>query len=72
MHDVSDRREVGVLAFEMVASEPMNEESVVDIQPSPFVPIDIEKLTIRDEDVVAESGIRSTGTKWFHFRGYLS
>jgi len=63
MHDVSDRREVGVLAFE---------ESVVDIQPSPFVPIDIEKLTIRDEDVVAESGIRSTGTKWFHFRGYLS
>lgn len=58
MHDVSDRLEVGVLAFEMVASEPMNEESVVDIQPSPFVPIDIEKLTIRDEDVVAESGIK--------------
>lgn len=58
MHDISDRLEVGILTFEMGTTEPTNEPAVVDMKPSPFVPVDIKKLIIRDEDVVAESGIR--------------
>ena len=58
MHDISDRLEVGVLTFEIGRAEPMNEEAVVDIRPSPFAPADIKKLIIRDEDVIAESGIK--------------
>ena len=58
MHDISDRLEVGALAFEMQTIEPTSELAVVDMMPSPFVPVDIKKLIIRDADVVAESGIR--------------
>ncbi len=56
MYAISDRSEVGVLAFEMVA-EPSNESVVVDMQP-PFIPAEIKKFLIKDEDVLAESGIK--------------
>jgi len=64
MHDISDRLEVGALAFEMQTIEPTSELAVVDMMPSPFVPVDIKKLIIRDADVVAESGHKAFVKRW--------
>lgn len=58
MHDIAERSEVGVLTFEMVSSRPKDEEVSIDMEPNPFVPVDIKKLTIKDEDVLAEAGIK--------------
>lgn len=58
MHDVGERSEVGVLTFAMLASRPENQEVAVDMEPNPFVPVEVKKLVIREGDVTAESGIR--------------
>lgn len=57
MHDVVERSEVGVLTFAMVPSRPEDQEVAVDMEPNPFVPAEVKKLVIREEDVTAESGI---------------
>ena len=58
MRDIAERSEVGILTFVMVSSEPKDQEVVVDMERHSFVPVVVEKLVIRDEDVRAQSGVR--------------
>jgi len=56
MHDVAERREVGVLNFEQV-SEPMRDETIADAAPAFQGEITASKLIIRESGASAESGV---------------
>jgi hypothetical protein len=56
MHDVAERREVGVLQFEYVSS-PKNNESSVDIAATFNCRITPYKLVVHESGVSAESGV---------------
>jgi hypothetical protein len=56
MHDVAIRSEVGVLRFEPV-SAPLTGEVFADLPPAFHRSVDASKLTIREANAVAESGI---------------
>ncbi len=61
MHDVAERKEVGVLQFRSVSS-PKDSETVVDV-PSAFNgPLRAFKLVIKESGVIAESGIVLKGS----------
>lgn len=56
MHDVAERREVGLLQFEY-ASSPKDSETVVDIASAFNGPITVFKLVIHESGTSVESGI---------------
>ena len=56
MHDVAERREVGVLNFERV-SAPKSEEMMTNMSPLFDDEIVVSKLLIRESGAVAESGV---------------
>jgi len=56
MHDVAERREVGVLNFEQVFS-PRSDETIADAAPAFQGEIVVSKLIIQESGTSAESGV---------------